>query len=300
MKDFAVPRSSRAALARRLYALVASRLPGTPVRDQPLDAIAERETQWDEDLVQRETEFWFLARADEILDMMAFEAVWAEENRARDRELNLARHRVRALKRKLREVEKGMVDTYNGRLVKLEHQVFALQFNGQTARDALGRLETRIEALEAEAARWAVARIGELASSRIAAREDPVDRSVELVRCQVIESAEAAVAANRTVSRQCLRMLSSDDDALSLDAARRACKHMYDARFPDHDARCSAHGHRECEECHRNPANCKLPPIDVNYATIGCGQYSATGMHWDTCPNRIRGPLTDQHPKLLD
>ena len=51
--------------------------------------------------------------------------------------------------------------------------------------------------------------------------------------------------------------------------------------FPDPRAKCPAHGNRYCPWCSRNPADC----IE---ASGNCGYYSATGMHWDTCANRVR------------
>lgn len=52
--------------------------------------------------------------------------------------------------------------------------------------------------------------------------------------------------------------------------------------FPSYpDARCSAHGDNACLMCARNPGDCVT---DVG----SCGMYVSTGMHWDTCPNRIR------------
>jgi hypothetical protein len=50
--------------------------------------------------------------------------------------------------------------------------------------------------------------------------------------------------------------------------------------FPDPQARCSAHGASYCLACHRNPSSPRR-----------CGQcysYDGTGMHGDTCANRIR------------
>lgn len=52
--------------------------------------------------------------------------------------------------------------------------------------------------------------------------------------------------------------------------------------FPDPKAKCPAHGRRYCRPCSRNPGSCVGE-------RGGCGYWSATGMHWDTCPNRIRG-----------
>jgi hypothetical protein len=57
--------------------------------------------------------------------------------------------------------------------------------------------------------------------------------------------------------------------------------------FPDTDVTCPAHGDRKCAHCHRNPGSCD----DVEQ--LGeCVHWPNTGMHWDTCPNRLRGPLT--------
>jgi hypothetical protein len=50
--------------------------------------------------------------------------------------------------------------------------------------------------------------------------------------------------------------------------------------FPDPQARCSAHGTSYCLACHRNPSG---------PGTCGqCFSYDSTGMHGDTCSNRIR------------
>jgi hypothetical protein len=51
--------------------------------------------------------------------------------------------------------------------------------------------------------------------------------------------------------------------------------------FPDPKATCVAHGDRFCELCSLNPANCAGPDGD-------CGIWIESGMHWDTCRNRIR------------
>ena len=52
--------------------------------------------------------------------------------------------------------------------------------------------------------------------------------------------------------------------------------------FPNPHARCSAHGDAYCPDCHRNPADCGRPEGN-------CASWHATGMHSDTCANRIRG-----------
>ncbi len=51
--------------------------------------------------------------------------------------------------------------------------------------------------------------------------------------------------------------------------------------WPDPKAKCPAHGRHFCQPCHANPGSCTS---DMG----GCGYWSATGMHWDTCPNRMR------------
>jgi hypothetical protein len=52
--------------------------------------------------------------------------------------------------------------------------------------------------------------------------------------------------------------------------------------FPDLEAKCSAHGDRMCGQCAQNPSTCAEPDGQ-------CGTWLSTGMHWDTCPNRVRG-----------
>ncbi|MEI5100334.1 hypothetical protein RB200_19625 [Streptomyces sp. PmtG] len=68
--------------------------------------------------------------------------------------------------------------------------------------------------------------------------------------------------------------------------------------FPDPEARCPAHGDRACALCHRNPSTCADPDI------LECGRWITTGMHWDTCSNRIRGPLAapahDEGPSIRE
>src|SRR5688572_22587280 len=47
--------------------------------------------------------------------------------------------------------------------------------------------------------------------------------------------------------------------------------------------RCVHHGVEACTACSANPASCG----DPDAVQVGCGHYAATGMHWDTCPNRV-------------
>lgn len=51
--------------------------------------------------------------------------------------------------------------------------------------------------------------------------------------------------------------------------------------------RCVAHGNVACWHCSLNPASCGVEdgPDDP-----GCSAYASTGMHWDTCPNRVCNP----------
>lgn len=51
------------------------------------------------------------------------------------------------------------------------------------------------------------------------------------------------------------------------------------------NAKCPAHGEPLCIHCARNPASCG---DETHGGTPGCSFYGETGMHWDTCPNRIR------------
>lgn len=55
-------------------------------------------------------------------------------------------------------------------------------------------------------------------------------------------------------------------------------------RFPSLENQCSAHGKALCLMCARNPGGCEGDQG-------GCATYPVTGMHWDTCSNRISGPM---------
>lgn len=56
--------------------------------------------------------------------------------------------------------------------------------------------------------------------------------------------------------------------------------------FPQADAHCVAHGDKQCLYCHRNPADCARGG--------NCSTWRATGMHWDSCANRVRGSLASE------
>ncbi len=47
---------------------------------------------------------------------------------------------------------------------------------------------------------------------------------------------------------------------------------------PEETPRCPAHGKEKCEACSQNP----------DPSRCQCGYFESTGMHWDTCPGRIR------------
>lgn len=49
------------------------------------------------------------------------------------------------------------------------------------------------------------------------------------------------------------------------------------------DPNCVAHGNNSCWQCSLNPSTCTQPG-----ETPGCGEYAVTGMHWDSCPNRVQ------------
>lgn len=65
-------------------------------------------------------------------------------------------------------------------------------------------------------------------------------------------------------------------------AGVRFCDEHDGPCFPDPTAVCPAHGSQQCTLCHRNPGSCAN-----DYGA--CGFWLSTGMHWDTCPNRMRG-----------
>lgn len=106
------------------------------------------------------------------------------------------------------------------------------------------------------------------------------------------ERAEAALARAREVARWARRNypgLTHVNDRLTTaldhpapDTAATCGAHDGPC-FPDPTTTCVAHGSAQCAHCHRNPADC----IDHGQ----CSTCTRTGMHWDTCPNRVRGPL---------
>lgn len=63
--------------------------------------------------------------------------------------------------------------------------------------------------------------------------------------------------------------------------------HRVTYTFPSLESRCSAHGQSLCVLCARNPDSC------AGGESAGCGMWAETGMHWDTYPNRVRGPLEE-------
>lgn len=73
---------------------------------------------------------------------------------------------------------------------------------------------------------------------------------------------------------------------MTLERIEVSVVHRVTYSFPSFNDRCVAHGQSLCVLCARNPDSCVEP-------TGGCSIWSETGMHWDTCPNRIRTPLED-------
>lgn len=61
-------------------------------------------------------------------------------------------------------------------------------------------------------------------------------------------------------------------------------------KIPDPDYKCSAHGEPACVHCARS----RPGGIDENGQCRECIVYGEHGVHWDTCANRIRGPLSPE------
>jgi len=66
---------------------------------------------------------------------------------------------------------------------------------------------------------------------------------------------------------------------LPLAGPRHESRHLVE----DEPHRCPAHGDVACTWCAQNPASCG--PDSNN--SPACDYYRETGMHWDTCPNRV-------------
>lgn len=101
--------------------------------------------------------------------------------------------------------------------------------------------------------------------------------------------AEAAGARTVFVFEETVEIPANDvRAAASGPGAGRHCGEHGGPCFPERGATCVAHGDEECLYCHRNPADC---------ANSGnCSRWARTGMHWDSCANRVRGPLAAQAP----
>jgi hypothetical protein len=64
--------------------------------------------------------------------------------------------------------------------------------------------------------------------------------------------------------------------------AQAALREFADPKSP----RCVAHGNEACADCSR------IRTIDFDGGECRhCSTYGTDGMHWDTCPGRIRGPV---------
>lgn len=171
-----------------------------------------------------------------------------------------ARRKIKKLRKLGEEGKDSLVKTYSGRLSVVESFKFAVEADIKILRGSIHALRVRMD--EMEGTHQALTMLSPAAASG--------------PRCPRLYVGES--------TRQCLKMVDDHGE-----------HHMFDTRFPEADAKCSAHGAPECELCHRNPADC-WPPCRPR----GCDAYSLTGMHWDTCPNRFKGPLSSAFPRLLD
>jgi len=120
------------------------------------------------------------------------------------------------------------------------------------------------------------------------------------------KQAEATTERVRTVPSYVEKVIAQSGPAVATHAVRAiadrlraaldgteqpaACGEHDGLCFPEAGARCSAHGFERCALCHRNPGSCTG---DLG----GCGTWSDTGMHWDTCPNRSSEPLAPKGEK---
>ena len=118
-------------------------------------------------------------------------------------------------------------------------------------------------------------------------------RSADMGRCVWNDSAMGATPHRppepRVLSLDKLKamgVLSHTVVATGDGSPARTCGEHDGPCFPEAGAKCSAHGEQQCARCHRNPSDCLTEDG-------ACGRWSWSGMHWDTCPNRRRGPLTD-------
>jgi hypothetical protein len=67
-----------------------------------------------------------------------------------------------------------------------------------------------------------------------------------------------------------------------VDVVQAALREFADPKPP----RCVAHGNEACADCSR------IRTIDFDGGECRhCSTYGTDGMHWDTCPGRIRGPV---------
>ena len=188
-----------------------------------------------------------------------------------------------------------------------------------TINDAeLDQLYNDLARAETEARHWAEAESADIAAGSYAGRVEELEaalaRTIDSLEAAVRRArrAEAAIARVRKTIDSINAANSSNPPATGYDhgfatardwvisrvleavdarlvkpaSAAATCNEHDGPCFPDPTAKCPAHGEHQCAACHRNPSNC----ADPDY--VECGYWLATGMHWDTCANRIRGPLT--------
>jgi hypothetical protein len=70
-----------------------------------------------------------------------------------------------------------------------------------------------------------------------------------------------------------------------VDATAAALREFADPKPPT--PRCVAHGNEACPDCSRITGQ----HLAADGECSGCGSYGDTGMHWDTCPGRVKGTL---------
>lgn len=61
--------------------------------------------------------------------------------------------------------------------------------------------------------------------------------------------------------------------------------------------RCPAHGKAMCQTCSRIAVYHISKDVGEPPQCDSCEYWGETGMHWDTCPNRIRGDIV-LHPQF--
>lgn len=115
-------------------------------------------------------------------------------------------------------------------------------------------------------------------------------RATDVVNTWVDERITAADAGIDTALRHVVKLKADLYETLGRPLSPIAtCDEHDGVCFPRPGAQCSAHGQEQCKYCHRHPDNCAQGG--------NCGTWVTSGMHWDTCANRVRGQLGLRPPK---